>query len=196
MGVVHLPFLPRFREPMLADIKLATSRTRKYAEPGDTFEAWGSHFIVERVERMSLGHVAGELWPIEGVESRDEFVAVWAAIHPSGYDAERKVWVHVFRRRGSPASYPENWVEISREVRSAAGWKCERCGAADDAKVGRILTVNHMDMDPTNCRRENLAALCQRCHLYVQSRGFPRSLWQGQKQAELQDFGGRPDGRA
>ena len=35
--------------------------------------------------------------------------------------------------------------------------------AADDA--GRALAAAHLDGDPTNNRRKNLRALCQRCHM-------------------------------
>jgi hypothetical protein len=34
----------------------------------------------------------------------------------------------------------------------------------------RVLTVHHLDGDKANCRWWNLAALCQRCHLEIQSR--------------------------
>lgn len=76
-----------------------------------------------------------------------------------------------------------------------AGGKCERCGAPhlawrredspnqffetledaalaavniheDDVAITRIvLTTAHLDHDPTNNNEDNLAALCQRCHL-------------------------------
>lgn len=32
-----------------------------------------------------------------------------------------------------------------------------------------MLTVHHLNCDPGDCRRANLAALCQRCHLHVQN---------------------------
>ena len=63
--------------------------------------------------------------------------------------------------------YPSNWAEISRSVRTEAGNKCELCGVSnytirDKARI--ILTVAHLDNDPTNNERKNLKALCQRCH--------------------------------
>lgn len=88
--------------------------------------------------------------------------------------------------------YPKNWRAISAQVRSEAGQRCETCGAknhawiyrdpdgtpheadgfyldqlvAEGVKVTRIiLTVAHLDHNPRNSRRENLKALCQRCHL-------------------------------
>jgi hypothetical protein len=37
----------------------------------------------------------------------------------------------------------------------------------------RILTVHHMDGDKSNCEWWNLLALCQRCHLTIQTRLNP-----------------------
>lgn len=60
--------------------------------------------------------------------------------------------------------YPANWDEIAREVKTRAGWKCEACGAPHGPPP-HVLTVDHLDHTPANCREENLVALCQRCHL-------------------------------
>jgi 5-methylcytosine-specific restriction endonuclease McrA len=70
--------------------------------------------------------------------------------------------------------YPNNWTSISRRIRELAGKKCEFCGAENYAQhpiTGSrvVLTVAHLDHDTTNNRRENLRALCQRCHLRYDS---------------------------
>lgn len=66
--------------------------------------------------------------------------------------------------------YPPDWEQISLAVKKAAGWRCENCGAehgkphpVTGSRV--VLTTAHLDHDPANCARENLRALCQRCHL-------------------------------
>lgn len=78
--------------------------------------------------------------------------------------------------------YPADWKDISRRIRfERAGGRCEWCGAENytqhpvtGSKV--ILTTAHLgkplpDGTPgskenkMDCRPENLAALCQRCHL-------------------------------
>ncbi len=182
---IHLPFLPRFRRAMLHDEKTATCRTRTYATVGDRFQAFGSWFLVDAVFTERL-EVMRALYPMEGCASAKEFEDIWNGLHPSGYDDDKVVWVHTFHRRGSVAAYPADWHSIAQGIKEKAGWRCERCGAPHDPKAGRTLTVHHVDMDPANVTEENLAPLCQRCHLYVQSRQLPRSVWEGQVQTRLE----------
>lgn len=78
--------------------------------------------------------------------------------------------------------YPKDWKAISFQIRSErAKWRCEWCGAEDgkphpDTGSNVVLTVAHLGVphpdgrpgdrhDKSDCRLENLAALCQRCHL-------------------------------
>lgn len=67
--------------------------------------------------------------------------------------------------------HPADWDAIARRVKDEAGWWCEGCGK-QCRRPGepfdthrRTLTVAHLDHDPTNCRCDNLAALCAPCHL-------------------------------
>ena len=80
-------------------------------------------------------------------------------------------------RHSNGGAYPPNWNEIARQCKEAAGWKCIRCGHAHDPKSGHSLTVHHLDMDPSNCAWYNLAALCQRCHLHIQSKVILERPW-------------------
>lgn len=67
--------------------------------------------------------------------------------------------------------YPEDWPEIAERIKEAAGWKCEKCGRAcrmpgeqfDTHR--RTLTVAHINHTESDCRDENLVALCPACHL-------------------------------
>ena len=85
--------------------------------------------------------------------------------------------------------YPDNWDEIAKEVKDRAGWQCEHCNAKNDVRSGRVLTVHHLDGNKSNCADDNLAALCQRCHLHWQSRfvvgqgimPFARPAWLEQR---------------
>ena len=69
------------------------------------------------------------------------------------------------------SKYPPNWKDISRRIRfERAQNMCEWCGALNylphpitGSKV--MLTVAHLNHDTTDNREENLAALCQKCHL-------------------------------
>ena len=68
------------------------------------------------------------------------------------------------------AKYPDDWESISRAVKDEQNWQCLWCGATHGmphpltgSKV--VLTTAHLDHDEGNGARENLAALCQRCHL-------------------------------
>jgi hypothetical protein len=77
--------------------------------------------------------------------------------------------------------YPANWKEISLRIRERDGWRCKFCGVSADSInpiTGSlvVLTVAHLGIpypdgrpgnkhDKMDVRDENLAALCQRCHL-------------------------------
>lgn len=80
------------------------------------------------------------------------------------------------------SDYPADWEAISKRIRfERAGGRCEACGAVHGQRhpvTGTIviLHAHHIGVDkpdgtpgsPTDksdCRDENLQALCQRCHL-------------------------------
>ncbi len=73
--------------------------------------------------------------------------------------------------------YPENWLEIANEIKHLSHWHCENCGKVHDPQAGYCLTVHHLDGDKANCKHENLAALCQRCHLRLQAQYKPGQSW-------------------
>lgn len=84
--------------------------------------------------------------------------------------------------------YPENWEEISLAVRRAANWSCQTCGKkcrrsaesveeflarSPELPVAEVrvhlirwcLTVAHLNHIESDCRSENLKAMCAPCHL-------------------------------
>jgi hypothetical protein len=80
------------------------------------------------------------------------------------------------------STYPRNWRKVSRTIRRIAGNRCEWCHVPNGVPLpsGRsgkvILTVAHLGVpwadgrpgdkhNKHDVRRENLAALCQKCHL-------------------------------
>lgn len=81
------------------------------------------------------------------------------------------------------AKYPDDWRAISKRIRTRAHHRCEclgECGTHGDRcqeeepklskrSVGKrvVLTVAHMDHDPTHNEPGNLKAMCQWCHLHL-----------------------------
>lgn len=59
--------------------------------------------------------------------------------------------------------YPEGWSKLARAIKTAAGWRCPRCGHPHDMH-GHTLTVHHIDGVKTHMWEGNLIALCRRCH--------------------------------
>jgi hypothetical protein len=77
--------------------------------------------------------------------------------------------------------YPDNWKQISEDIRfNRAQNKCECCGLPnhcyvhsqtrslclkdEDYAIRIVLTVAHLDHDPTNNEYSNLKAMCQKCY--------------------------------
>ena len=79
--------------------------------------------------------------------------------------------------RHSTGLYPPDWKEIARRVKDEAQWRCLRCDHGHDPASGYTLTVHHLDLDPSNNRWWNLAALCQRCHLQIQAKVVIERVW-------------------
>lgn len=66
--------------------------------------------------------------------------------------------------------YPPDWKAISLRIREREGQCCKWCGAENGKPHPQtasrvVLTVAHLNHDTADNRDENLAALCQRCHL-------------------------------
>jgi hypothetical protein len=106
MTRVKIPFLYRFKEPMLAGVKTCTSRTRKMGEPGDTFDAWEAEWQINMIWKTPLS-IVRLLWKREGVESPEEFEIVWQQIHQRrGFRMNDLVYVHEFSRVDPEHPYP------------------------------------------------------------------------------------------
>jgi len=86
--------------------------------------------------------------------------------------------------------YPLEWHngDIQRAVYERAGWRCEHCGMefvpgttlarcvtrADGKPM--VLTVHHIDGNKANVDWTNLLAVCQRCHLHIQTLWKPGNV--------------------
>ena len=96
---IKIPFLPQFKNPMLSGQKVITSRTRRYGQTGDTFQAWGQTFEIRKVSYILLSSVRGRYYQQEGFPSPEAFEACWLALHPiKGYDPLQAVYAHSFRK--------------------------------------------------------------------------------------------------
>jgi len=111
-------------------------------------------------------------------ENRDRYPADWPQISarvrseagdlcewcgaPNGRLIRRGVTrdgVAVWREASSSAYEDGRHAETGEEVPDSSE---DTCDWRDPVKV--ILTVAHLDHQPENCARDNLRALCQRCH--------------------------------
>lgn len=104
-----------------------------------------------------------EGWPggRPGTTSKDVLVTVVGKLRGPGS-----------ARQNRGETYPPDWAEIARSYKDSVGWVCQRCGHLHDPCAGYTLTVHHLDHDPSNCAPDNLVALCQRCHLWLQHRSL------------------------
>ena len=100
--------------------------------------------------------------------------------------------------------YPKDWTEIRKRIIDRAGNRCEQCGLQngvigyrdssgkfhasegmqvdvdelDGERVFRVvLTVAHLNHDITDNRPENLKALCQKCHITLDTAQHRTSRW-------------------
>lgn len=97
MTKVTIPFLERFKEPMLNGTKTMTSRSKKYGNVGDTFDAFEATFEITEVGRLKLGDIAS-FWKEEGMGSIDDFWKTWAQIHPLKNSMEDIFYFHKFKK--------------------------------------------------------------------------------------------------
>lgn len=90
-------------------------------------------------------------------------------------------------RKETKEAYPDNWKQISYEVRRERNNTCEGCG-----QVGSVyrnpLTVHHIDYNPRNNEHSNLLLLCAKCHLRLQQGTIPSLLQVRRGQLAMLDF--------
>lgn len=99
MREIYIPFNEWSKDKLDTDEKTCTTRTKKYGDPGDYFYVKGVKYVLTAVQRVSLQEVADFYYKYEGCGSSDEFILVWNDIHPfKGYDAEQRVYLHIFRK--------------------------------------------------------------------------------------------------
>jgi 5-methylcytosine-specific restriction endonuclease McrA len=102
------------------------------------------------------------------------------------------------------SKYPPNWREISHDIRfRRARGKCEgspkfpNCEAEHGqphpetgSKV--ILTVAHLDHNPSNNTPSNLRAMCQRCHLSYDAKFHARNAEKTKRKKNIKRLNAHP----
>lgn len=81
--------------------KTATSRYKRYGNPGDVFEVDFANkprrFVITSVKQMTLGEVSENHYIEEGAISKEEFIHNWMQLYPStGFVPEQVVFFHRF----------------------------------------------------------------------------------------------------
>ena len=74
--------------------------------------------------------------------------------------------------------YPENWDEISRELKRQLRYRCQQdgCGVQLSAQDTKFLHIHHKNSLRNDCRPENLVCLCIRCHAEQPNHSHMKSL--------------------
>lgn len=95
---VDIPFNDWSEQRLQAGHKTATTRTKRYGDPGDRFRAAGHVWELTHVVKLPLGIVAEQFYDLEGARTTATFVEVWEDIHPRrGFERDWAVWLHLFR---------------------------------------------------------------------------------------------------
>jgi len=92
---VEIKFDERFKTPMKKGEKVATIRTEKKGEVGDTFEAFGKAYKFTNVFECHLKTIEAFLYPRCGFKTSDDFVKFWTELYGK-YDKNEKGWMHYF----------------------------------------------------------------------------------------------------
>ena len=74
---------------------------------------------------------------------------------------------------------------LKEKIKLRDNYTCQRCGITEKEhikKIGRKLSVNHIDYNKKNCNPNNLNTLCASCNTIVNSN---RSYWKKIFQAKL-----------
>lgn len=96
--MINIPFNDWSCTQLKKGRKIATTRTKPYGKPGDTFEVDGLEYQLFGVQKIRLGEVASKFFEEEGCDSPEEFKKVWKEIHPKrGFIETDEVYLHKFR---------------------------------------------------------------------------------------------------
>jgi hypothetical protein len=74
--------------------------------------------------------------------------------------------------------YPQNWEDISRELKKQLRYRCQEPGCSIQLSTydSKFLHVHHKNSLKNDCRPENLVCLCIRCHAQQPNHSHMKSL--------------------
>jgi hypothetical protein len=71
--------------------------------------------------------------------------------------------------------------ELKLKIRCRDKHQCQRCGKTEEQelkKIGRVLSVHHIDYNKFNCQETNLITTCMKCNIKANgNKKFDRSFW-------------------
>lgn len=103
-------------------------------------------------------------WPAISRAAKER--AGWKCQHPGCVATQYSIgiwWRHEGVWKWAEQYPPEPTWKAARQVAAEAFWEVQHVGGEPCIVI--VLTVAHLNHDPTECRPENLAAMCQRHHL-------------------------------
>jgi len=101
MTEIKIPFLHQFKKQLQDGDKVATTRTKRYGQKGDTFTIFDTRFKIVQIIPTPLSIIAEFFYKPEGFHTPEQFIECWKQIHPrKGYVPDQKVYLHIFCRLG------------------------------------------------------------------------------------------------
>jgi len=92
---VEIKFDARFKAPLKKGTKVATIRTERKGDVGDTFEAFGKIYKFTNIFECHLKTIEAFLYPRCGFKDADEFVQFWMELY-GNYSPKEKGYMHYF----------------------------------------------------------------------------------------------------
>lgn len=92
---VEIKFDPIFKAKFEDGTKVATIRTEKKGNVGDTFEAFGKAYKFTNVFECHLKSIEAFLYPRVGFDTPADFISFWMKLYGK-YNQDIKGWMHYF----------------------------------------------------------------------------------------------------
>jgi len=92
---IELPFHPMWDGLLQTFRKTCTSRNSQKGNPGDTFIAFGTKFVITKVQIVQLDYISKFYYYQEGCENPIHFTQVYFKIYKS-YNPQKLVYLHFF----------------------------------------------------------------------------------------------------